>query len=62
MREGIHRTPNGLYLSVTPEMPVCLVAYHGNTTEQGGERFRLRMSIQGKRAEEFGTDLVNHVP
>jgi hypothetical protein len=38
------------------------VAYHGGITKQGGERFRLRMSMQRKRAEEFGTDLVNHVP
>ena len=27
---------------------------------QGGERFRLRMSIEGKRAEEDDDDLVNH--
>ena len=27
---------------------------------QGGERFRLRMSIEGKRAEEGDDDLVNH--
>ena len=28
----------------------------------GGERFRLRMSLQGKRVEDRGTDLENHVP
>ena len=27
---------------------------------EGGERFRLRMSIEGKRAEEDDDDLVNH--
>ena len=27
---------------------------------RGGERFRLRMSIEGKRAEEDDDDLVNH--
>jgi hypothetical protein len=27
---------------------------------EGGERFRLRMSIKGKRAEEGNDDLVNH--
>jgi hypothetical protein len=30
------------------------------TTEQGGERFRLRWSIQEKRAEGGGCDLVNN--
>jgi hypothetical protein len=29
-------------------------------SDQGGERFRLRMSEQGKRAEETKGELVNH--
>jgi hypothetical protein len=30
--------------------------------QHGDDRFRLRLSKQGKRAEERGNDLVNHVP
>ena len=41
---------------------VCQQAYHGHTTQQGGERFRLRLSFQRKRVEDCGSDLVNHAP
>jgi hypothetical protein len=37
-----------------------ILSADARTGAEGGERFRLRMSIEGKRAEEDDDDLVNH--
>jgi hypothetical protein len=38
----------------------ALSSTDARTGAEGGERFRLRMSIEVKRAEEDDDDLVNH--
>ena len=37
-----------------------VILWDARDGRRGGERFRLRMSIEGKRAEEDDDDLVNH--
>ena len=49
VRSGMIRRAGGVTLVQPPQRAA-----------QGGERFRLRMSIEGKRAEEGDDDLENH--